>query len=288
MSDQIEADFIESDLPSYKPPTTNSTSINSTFSHTNSNPLPTQLSEVAPKPSNVPPSTIQANLGGSNQVESDAFRATRGTLDESIARTLKRDIKDIDARLRQVVYPHFPTTQFMEQISALTAETSMTNNSGSQETSSFDSKDIMESCDMWAPLLFVIIYSLCVSHAKTMFSSLFVSCWFLLLVMALHLRLINPFRHISLITYISLSGYCLYPQVINAIISQAILPALEHLTHNNTVFLRIDAIIRLVVLVGCLMWSLTSISLVTRSTGFLEIFPLGLCLLGLGWLSTVL
>lgn len=35
--------------------------------------------------------------------------ASRGTLDETVLKTLKRDVVDINSRLKQVVYPHFPS-----------------------------------------------------------------------------------------------------------------------------------------------------------------------------------
>lgn len=196
----------------------------------------------------------------------------RGTLDESIIKTLKRDIRDINARLRQVVYPHF--------FKGLPADSQ----SQSEETNA------SIHCDMWAPLTFVILYAISVSpsHAKTLFSSLFVTQWFILLVMALHLRLTKPYDKTSLISYISVSGYCLFPQVVNAVLSRLLLPLILKAAHNSPWCVRVLVLLRMLLLGICLLWSVASISAVTKSSNFIEVYPLALCFFGIGWLTVIL
>ena len=97
--------------------------------------------------------------------------ASRGTLDETVLKTLKRDVVDINSRLKQVVYPHFPSL-LRCWCGGLGAE-----DTGSSAADS----DISANCDLWAPLAFIILYALFVSHAQSLFSSLFVSSWFCLL-----------------------------------------------------------------------------------------------------------
>ncbi|CCC68627.1 hypothetical protein NCAS_0B05430 [Naumovozyma castellii] len=246
--DTIEPDFIEPDSVSYG-----------------------GLDSTAPAPA-----TSATTAGGEyNPFETTTNPVKRGTLDEPVISTIKRDIFEINARLRQVVYPHFPTRTLISSTEPPNGSTEVT------------SGDISVHCDLWAPLCFIILYALCVSHAKSLFSSLFVSCWFILLVMALHLKLTKPFDNVSLISYVSLAGYCLFPQVINAALSQLLFP-LAFKTIKGAWGIRILTFLKIVCLVLCLMWSLASISLVTKSKGFVQVYPLGLCLLGLGWLSTIL
>lgn len=223
---------------------------------------------------------IQDNSGATN-------KSSRGTLDESIVQTLKRDFNDINSTLKKVVYPHFPSRQL------LSSRANSTENLPQDTTQSINEQpnieDISANSDLWAPLIFIITYSLCVSHAHTLFSSLFVLCWIMLLIMSLHMRLTKPYENVNLISYISLSGYCIFPQVINSIITQILFPILIKISGSSRHWtIRIITLLKLVTLVLCLLWSLTSISLVTKSKGFIQIFPLALCLLGLGWLATIL
>ncbi|CCK71198.1 Yip4p KNAG_0G01400 [Huiozyma naganishii CBS 8797] len=218
------------------------------------------------------PDVAAAGIGLQGQM---APQYNRGTLDETVIKTLKRDVLEINARLKMVVYPHFPTRAFLQ--AAATSEQQ-------QGSESIDSH-----CDMWAPLTFVIVYSLCVSHAKALFSSIFVCCWFVLLVMALHLRLAKPYDNVSVISYVSLSGYCLFPQMVNAVAVQTVLPLVfRALGRDHRWAVRGTTALKLLSLAACMVWSLTAISLVTKSKGFVQIFPLGLCLLALGWISTAL
>merc|ERR1712012_243233 len=47
---------------------------------------------------------VADNIGGTMQNS-----GSRGTLDETVLQTLKRDVVEINSRLKQVVYPHFPS-----------------------------------------------------------------------------------------------------------------------------------------------------------------------------------
>ncbi|KOG99331.1 Yip4p [Saccharomyces eubayanus] len=204
--------------------------------------------------------------------------ASRGTLDETVLKTLKRDVVDINSRLKQVVYPHFPSL-FRCWCDGLGAE-----DSGSSAADS----DISANCDLWAPLAFIILYALFVSHAQSLFSSLFVSSWFILLVMALHLRLTKPHQKVSLISYISICGYCLFPQVLSALLSQVLLPLAFRIGGQNRWVVRVLSLLKLVVMALCLMWSVAAVAWVTKSKTAIEIYPLALCLFGMAWLSTIL
>lgn len=227
--------------------------------------------------------TIEADFV-SNDFSPEAFPASgsmdgaaagpilqRGTLDESIAKTFKRDIKEINVRLKQVVYPEFLIRKL-----------------GGSNDPDFTNASV--HCDLWAPLTFVILYAVSVSpaHAKTLFSSLFVTQWFVLLAMATHLRLTKPQEKTSLISYVSVSGYCLFPQVINAVISRLLLPLILRVMHNSAWCVRAIVVARILLMGTCLFWSVSSISMVTKSNNFIEIYPLALCFFGIGWLTVIL
>lgn len=225
--------------------------------------------------------TIEADFV-TNDLTPDAFPASgplnsepisqRGTLDESILKTFKRDVKDINTRLKQVVYPNV---------------FNLGSHSNSQQQ---DFTNASVHCDLWAPLTFIILYAVSVSpaHAKTLFSSLFVTQWFVLLLMATHLRLTKPQTKTSLISYVSVSGYCLFPQVLNAMVSRLLLPLILKVAHNSSWCIRVLVLLRILLLGICLFWSVTSISFVTKSNNFIEIYPLALCFIGIGWLTVLL
>lgn len=197
-------------------------------------------------------------------------RATsnRGTLDETIFETFKRDVLEINARLRQVVYPHFVLSP--------------------QVAADLES-DAAVHCDLWAPLAFIILYSVFVSrsNAKSLFSGLFVSLWGALVLMAVHLRLVKPYEKNSLMSYISMSGYCLFPQVVNSMLGQLILPLIFKLAHGSHWSIRFLVATRVLLLVASVMWSVNSIRIVAKCQTLVETFPLALCFFVIGWLSIV-
>lgn len=195
-------------------------------------------------------------------------RSSRGTLDESIFETFKRDVLGINARLKQVVYPHF----FLR----------------GQDLSHYQSDAI--HCDLWAPLAFVILYSVSVSrsNARSLFSGLFVALWAALLIMAVHLRLVKPHEKSSPLSYVSMAGYCLFPLVINSIVGQLILPAIFRIGHGAHWAVRALLTLRLLLLAASVTWSVNSIRIVAKCQSFVEVFPLALCFFCIGWLSVIL
>ena len=206
----------------------------------------------------------------------------RGTLDESVYETLRRDISNINTTLKKVVYPHFPSGRLLRAIPLPSSDQE------AQLQQLSNTEDIPKHSDLWAPLLFVILYSLFVSHAKAIFSGLFVLTWAVLLVMSLHLRLTKPRENANVVSYASLSGYCLFPIVIDALLSQLVFPLLMKVGGSSHWVARVFNLLDLVVLALCLVWSLSAVSLVTNSRGFIQTFPLGLCLLGLSCLPVIL
>ncbi|QLG74290.1 hypothetical protein HG535_0G01740 [Zygotorulaspora mrakii] len=224
-------------------------------------------------------SRVGGGFGGSSSAGVDAgYTSNRGTLDESVYETFKRDVLDINTRLKQVVYPHFGCPQ------RCTAADTGRADVGDQRADVGDQREI--HCDLWAPLTFILVYAASLSRSNTnaLFSTVFVSLWFVLLVMAVHLRLTKIRDGNSLLSYISISGYCLFPLVVNNLVSQVILPLLFHNLESHLLY-RIYTALRLVILGGSLLWSISAVSFVTKSTTFIQVYPLALCLFGVGWLS---
>lgn len=191
----------------------------------------------------------------------------RGTLDEPVADTFKRDVSQINAKLRQVVYPHFPVALGTGDLA--------------------DDQEFVKGADLWAPLSFIILFSLTLSQAHSLFSSLFVLCWSILLVVAFHLKLTRQTPG-SLLSYVSLSGYCLFPQVINSTLCSIVYPLLLRAVGSGPWKMRCLLILKLVTFVLCSLWSFSSVCFVSRAQGIVEKYPLALCFIGIGWLCVVL
>ncbi|SCU93502.1 LADA_0G03444g1_1 [Lachancea dasiensis] len=208
-------------------------------------------------------------------------RVGRGTLDESIAATLKRDVLQINSRLKQVVYPHFPLRQLRGRSDP---ESMMPENTSGPISS------LQDHCaDLWAPLLFTISYSVALSRASEQFSSFFVLAWSAISIMAVHLTLIKPPQsqknggNLPLLAAISTCGYCLFPHVLNAVLSALLFPLFTAAVLKEDWRFRTLTILRVVTFAIFSFWSLNSALKATRVTGRTDRFPLVLVLVVLSW-----
>lgn len=251
MSDTLDPDFIEPDV--FNDDNRGTSSLKNNIISDYSNPFSASGME-----------TTQ----GDNYIPTDVSPIIkRGTLDESVMETLSKDFFDIMERLKLTFTPILRINSTDEDISSLAT-----------------------SCDMWAPLLFIIFYSLCVSHGKSIFSTLFLFCWFTLFLMGLHLRLIEPTRRISLISYLSLCGYPLSIIAVYSLLSQILIPIIIKISSNSArnIMVRVLTIIELITLVGTVFTAVKCSAFITKSKGFVQLFPLGILYLILGWIATVL
>ncbi|AMD19872.1 HCL279Wp [Eremothecium sinecaudum] len=196
-------------------------------------------------------------------------KSARGTLDESIRSTLKRDVDNIHARLREVVYPHFPMGIW-----------------AGRET---NSQIYKHNTDLWAPLVFVILNSLIMSNSQhSLFSSVFVLNWAVIAVIATHIKLIHTGESISWLAYVSMGGYCMFPLVLNSLLNVVCYPLLLRLFLSGAWELRVLYLVRIFSIILFSLWAYASICAVSRCQGFAERYPLGMCLFGLGILSMTL
>ncbi|CUS22985.1 LAQU0S07e04698g1_1 [Lachancea quebecensis] len=197
-----------------------------------------------------------------------AGESTRGTLDEPVSQTLKRDVLRINTRLKQVVYPHFP-------LQARNAE-------------ALDSPD--NGCtDLWAPLVFTILYAVALSRTSDRFSGSFVLSWTAIIAMALHLTVTRS-ESVSngpVLTYVSSAGYCLFPQVLNAVLSAVLFPLATAAIPSQAWKVRVLVLLRLFSFATCSFWACRSSFKATAASGRTERFPLLLLQLTLGWACMV-
>ncbi|CAG98352.1 Yip4p [Kluyveromyces lactis] len=208
----------------------------------------------------IEPDFIETETG--NGYGSTLSTSARGTLDESIVSTFKRDFHEINDKLKKVVYPHFPL--------------------GSP---SAQDQHVFQGTDLWAPLCFIILYSLFLSKGRGRFSSFFITCWLVISAMATHLKLLNPHEPMSWMSYLSLAGYCMFPQVINSLACSIILPLFNKIP--KVTLIRLIVIARIVSFALCSSWSIISMWKVSKSQTLVQKYPLALCLVTLGWLSVI-
>ncbi|CDO95888.1 unnamed protein product [Kluyveromyces dobzhanskii CBS 2104] len=203
----------------------------------------------------------EPQLAGNNY-GSTLSTTVRGSLDESIASTFKRDVHEINDKLKKVVYPNFPLGSPTPQ-----------------------DQHVFQGTDLWAPLCFIILYSLFLSKGPGRFSTFFITCWLLISAMATHLKLLNPHEPMSWMSYLSLAGYCMFPQVINSLACSIIFPLFDKISMRP--FDRLIVCSRLVSFGLCTSWSVVSMWKVTEAKTVVQKYPLALCLVVLGWLCAV-
>ncbi|SCV00829.1 LANO_0F08768g1_1 [Lachancea nothofagi CBS 11611] len=208
-------------------------------------------------------------------------RAGRGTLDESVAQTLKRDLLQINSRLKQVVYPRFSRSTSRDQPTRDPESMIQPRGMGSSA---------QDHCaDLWAPLLFTIAYSVALSRRSEQFSNLFVLSWAALGAIAVHLTLgkTDDGRNTPFLAAVSTCGYCLFPHVINAISSSLLFPLFTALILAGQWRYRVLAVLRIVVFAACSFWSCSSAFNAMGAKGPLDKYPLILVLLTLNWSCVV-
>ncbi|BAO39438.1 hypothetical protein C6P41_003941 [Kluyveromyces marxianus] len=213
----------------------------------------------------IQPDFIEADdapLRDNNNYGSTFSTSQRGTLDESIAATFKRDVHEINDKLKKVVYPHFP-------LGGPTAQ----------------DQHVFQGTDLWAPLCFIILYSLFLSKGRGKFSTFFITCWLLISTMATHLKLLNPHEPMSWMSYLSLAGYCVFPQVINSLACSIIFPLINEIPKVSLV--RLVVLARIASFALCSSWAIVSMCKVSNSQTFVKKYPLALCLIILGWLPVI-
>ncbi|KAF9172006.1 hypothetical protein BGX21_003041 [Mortierella sp. AD011] len=117
------------------------------------------------------------------------------TLDEPVSETLLRDLRNVGAKLQQVLYPK-------------------------------GRKDILKDWDLWGPLLMCLTLSIVLSARAqadqkiTVFTWIFIIVWMGSAVVTVNAKLLGG--RVSFFQSVCVIGYCLFPLVLVSIISIAV------------------------------------------------------------------
>lgn len=213
----------------------------------------------------------------------DQRRYTGGdTLDEAISTTLMRDFRSIGWRLRQVVW-HTPSTSLTAVARSLDENNNLDN---AQDCGS--SAD--QEWDLWGPLVFSLIISLCLSmfvpstQSSVVFSGVFALIWIGQAIITLNIKLLGAGAgsdvretSISFFQALSVTGYCLFPLIPAVLVSS---------------FVRL-LLVRVIVDAMLVAWAIYAATKGLQDSGvktsrvFLAMFPVGLFYTGLVWLCVI-
>lgn len=144
-----------------------------------------------------------------------------GTLNESVATTLLRDLNHMKARMLKVLYPNSLKKMFLPMTAADTNgdNTDQLNDIG-EDTLQIPETSVTDSPEMWAPLLLNLTYSKILSNGNNSFAFFFLLVWGLMGVLSYHLKV---YHKISFLGKLSLLLYCFFPVVLNCILIKVIL-----------------------------------------------------------------
>lgn len=240
-------------------------------------------SAVEPDISRVPPpppppySQLESRITQATGQQFEQRRFMGGdTLDESVSTTLMRDFRSIGWRLRQVVW-HTPS----QSLRADTASIPYISQHLSSLPSESSESPLNQEWDLWGPLVFSLIISLCMSmiapshQASIVFSGVFSLIWLGEAVLTLNIKLLGG--TVSFFNALSVIGYCLF----------LLVPAVLVSTFVKLI------LVRLIVDTIFVIWAIYSATRGLQDSGVLPsrvalaTFPVGLFFIGLGWLCVI-
>lgn len=232
--------------------------------------------------------------GSTSNVQERQFRGG-DTLDEPVWQTLRRDIVQIGRRLMMAIWPvqlqqmaQVHQTRLIEfaerngiRLSELVTNTVRVPD---PETANSQASDLLMSLDwdLWGPLVFSLGYTVTIGLAaptlqkNIVFSYSFSFIWIFFFVVGTNIQLLGG--SISFLSAISTAGYLMFPIVVGAILSTALL--------NR-------GLLRLHIMIFTTCWSIYSALMSLKCSGvlpgrvFLTIYPLVLLYMTLGWLAVI-
>ncbi|KAF9973720.1 hypothetical protein BGZ73_003020 [Actinomortierella ambigua] len=137
-------------------------------------------------------SSAAAALSGNLGVGQASMSSPIDTLDEPVTETLLRDLRNVGAKLKQVLYPK-------------------------------GRKDILRDWDLWGPLLMCLTLSIVLSvrapqdQAITVFTWIFVIVWIGSAIVTINAKLLGG--RVSFFQSVCVLGYCLFPLVIASVVT---------------------------------------------------------------------
>lgn len=194
------------------------------------------------------------------------------TLDEPVSATLMRDVRSVAFRLRQVIW-YTPASSLQQSHPGVVP----------QALSSLDFPEhrVDQEWDMWGPLVFCLLISLTMSliapnhQSSVVFSGVFVLIWAGQAVVSLNIKLLGG--TISVFHALCVTGYCLFPLVLSALMSSIVRLIL----------------VRIIFDAFMVIWAIYAATKGLQDSGvepgrvILATFPVGLFYTGLGWLCVI-
>lgn len=160
-----------------------------------------------------------------------------GTLDEPVSTTILRDLSHIKNRLWIVLYPASLKKMFLPMTMSDINEEDLDhfNENIQEEYLRNDSESVVDSPELWAPLIFNLIYSKILSGSHNSFAFFFLMTWLLMFVLSYHLKI---YQKVSVVGKISIQMYCFFTIVVNCVLVKLILnPLLLNPYFINSEFL---------------------------------------------------
>lgn len=237
-------------------------------------PAPAASSSRSAQPQGAPPSysidqTFSAATGG--RIEQRRFMGG-DTLDEPVSATLMRDVRSVGRRLRQVIW-YTPASSLQESHPGFVPT--------ALSSQDFGGHRVDQEWDMWGPLVFCLTIALAMSmmapnhQASFVFSGVFVLIWMGQAVVSINIKLLGG--TVSLFHALCVTGYCLFPLVLAALLSS---------------FVKL-LLVRFIFDFIMVVWAIYSATKGLQDSGvqssrvLLATFPLGLFYTGLGWLCVI-
>ncbi|KAI7819810.1 Yip1 domain-containing protein [Gamsiella multidivaricata] len=157
-------------------------------------PVKSSLPKVSGNIGSSSTSSISGNIGSSSGLGVGQAMMGNGidTLDEPVSETLLRDLRNVGAKLQQVLYPK-------------------------------GRKDILKDWDLWGPLLMCLTLSIVLSMRAqpaqkiTVFTWIFIIVWLGSAVVTVNAKLLGG--RVSFFQSVCVIGYCLFPLVLVSVVS---------------------------------------------------------------------
>lgn len=181
-----------------------------------------------------------------------------GTLDEPVSKTILRDLSHIKNRLWIVLYPASLKKMFLPLSMSDINEEDLDNLQSSlqEETSRNENDSVVESPELWAPLVFNLVYSKILSGSHNSFAFFFLLTWLSMTILSYHLKI---YQKISIVGKISIEMYCFFAVILNCVLIKTILnPLILNRVFTNSNFLGmkvLGVIIKAIPTVATSLWA---------------------------------
>lgn len=148
----------------------------------------------------------------------DSEEIYMGTLNESVYVTILRDLNHIKERMLTVLYPNSIKAMFLPMTMSDIDEEGLEQLNATAAPNTQES--VTASPELWAPLIFNIVFSKILANSHDSFAFFFLLNWFLMGILSFHLKI---YPKISFLGKISLLFYCFFPILLSSILIKVVL-----------------------------------------------------------------